>query len=146
MAKISTGLRDHNLVSGSLKSGIDGGAIYVYSGTVPATADAALAGNTLLAVISNNAAGTGITMAAAAASGVLGKNAAEIWRGLIVADGVASFYRFASLTDAGALSAVDKRIQGTIGTVGADLNFSNVNFVSGNYRQIDNYNVALPTA
>lgn len=146
MAKLSTGLRDHLLTTGDFQSGVDGGVIYIYSGAVPATADAALSGNTLLCVISNNAAGTGINMAAAAASGVLGKNTGEIWRGLIVADGTASFYRFAGLADAGALSTVDKRIQGTVGTVGADLNFSNVNFVSGNYRQIDNYNVALPTA
>lgn len=146
MAKLSTGLRDHLLTGGDFQSGVDGGVIYIYSGPEPATADAALAGNTLLNVISLNATGAGITMAAAAASGVLGKNASEVWRGLIVSDGTASFYRFASLTDDGLESTTAKRIQGTVGTVGADLNFANINFVSGNYKQIDNYNVALPTA
>lgn len=144
--KLSTGLRDAILTGGSLKAGLDGGVIYVYSGPVPATADAALSGNTLLAVISNNAAGTGITMAAASVNGVLSKNAAEVWRGLIAANGVASFYRFAALNDDGLLSTVEKRLQGTVGTVGADLNFSSINFVAGNYKQIDSYNVALPTA
>lgn len=146
MAKLSTGLRDHMLASGSLKSGLDGGVIYIYSGTVPASADVALSGNTLLCTISDDATGTGINMAASPASGVLGKDAAEVWRGLIVANGLATFYRFSSLSDAGALSTTEKRLQGTIATVGADLIFSNVNFVSGNYKNVDSFNVALPTA
>lgn len=146
MAKLSTGLRDHLLTTGDFQSGVDGGVIFIFSGTPPATADAALAGNTLLCTISNNAAGTGITMAAAAAGGVLGKNTAEIWRGQIVANGTATFYRFAPIADDGLLSTTAKRVQGTVGALNADLIFSNVNFVSGNYRQIDNYNVAQPTA
>lgn len=144
--KLSTGLRDHLLATGDFQSGVDGGVIYIYSGTEPATADAALSGNTLLCVISNNATGSGITMAATPASGVLGKNAAEVWRGLIVASGTPTFYRFAGLTDSGLLSTTEKRMQGSIGTVNADLIFSNTNFVSGNYRQIDSFNVAQPTA
>lgn len=146
MAKLSTGLRDHLLATGDFQSGVDGGVIYIYSGPVPASADAALAGNTLLCVISNNATGSGISMAALPAGGVLGKNAAEIWRGLIVATDTASFYRFASLTDDGLLSTTAKRVQGTVGTVGADMNFSNTGFVTGNYRNVDSYNVAQPTA
>jgi hypothetical protein len=145
-AKLSTGLRDHVLVTGSLKDGLDGGVIYIYDGTPPASGDAALAGNTLLCVISNDAAGTGINMAAAASSGVLGKESSEVWRGLIVANGTATFYRYASLSDDGLLSTVEKRLQGTVGVLAADLIFSNVNFVSGNYKTIDSFNVALPTA
>lgn len=146
MAKLSTGLRDHLLTTGDFQSGVDGGVIKIYSGVAPTTADAALSGNTLLCTISNNAAGTGVTMAATAASGVLGKNSAEIWRGLIVTSGTASFYRFAAITDDGLLSTTAKRVQGTVGTVSTDLNFSSVGFVAGNYKQIDNYNVAQPTA
>lgn len=146
MAKISTGLRDHILTTGSFKGGVDGGVIFIYSGTPPATADAALLGNTLLCVISNDAAGTGITMDTTANAGVLGKNPGEIWRGQVVASATATFYRFAALADDGTLSTTAKRVQGTVATLAADLIFSNVNFVSGNYRQIDNYNVALPTA
>ncbi|MGE4341317.1 MAG: hypothetical protein AB7E55_36025 [Pigmentiphaga sp.] len=144
--KLSTGLRDHLLTAGDFQSGVDGGAIFIYDGAEPATADAALSGNTLLCVISNDAAGTGITMAAAAASGVLGKNTAEIWRGLIVANGTASFYRFQGLLDDGTLSTTNKRLQGTVGVVAADLIFSSVNFVASNYKNIDSFNVAMPTA
>lgn len=144
--KLSTGLRDHLLTGGDFQSGVDGGVIFIYSGTEPATGDAALSGNTLLCVISNNAAGTGITMAAAAVAGVLGKNAAEVWRGQIVASGNASFYRFAPIADDGTLSTTTKRLQGSVGVVNADLIFSSVAFVSGNYKQVDSFNVALPTA
>lgn len=145
-AKLSTGLRDHMLVTGSLKGGIDGGVIYIYSGTPPATADAALSGNTLLCTISNNAAGTGINMDTTPASGVLGKAPAEVWRGLVVANGTATFYRFAGLADTGTLSTTEKRLQGTVGALAADLIFSNPAFVSGDYKTVDSFNVAVPTA
>lgn len=146
-AKQSTGLRDHILVTGPMKSGLDGGVIRIYAGTPPATADDALgAGNTLLCTVSNDAAGTGITMNAAAASGVLGKNSAEIWRGVNAASGLATFYRFASLTDSGLLSTTEKRLQGTVGVANADLIFSSVNFVAAESKRVDNFNVALPTA
>lgn len=144
--KLSTGLRDHLLATGDFQSGVDGGVIYIYNGVEPATADAALSGNTLLMIISNNAAGTGITMAATPAGGVLGKNATEIWRGVCVAAGTPTFYRFAGLTDSGLLSTTEKRMQGTIGTVNADLIFSNTAFTVGAERRIDNFNVAQPTA
>jgi len=42
MLKASTGLRTKLLDTGSLKSILDGGVINIYSGPVPATADAAL--------------------------------------------------------------------------------------------------------
>jgi len=144
-AKISTGLRNHMLATGSLKAALDGGVIYIYSGTPPATADAALSGNTLLCTISNNAAGTGITMSSTPNAGVLGKASAETWRGQIVANGTATFFRFATLVDDGTLSTTATRLQGTVGTVGADLNFSTIAFVSGDYKNVDTFNVALPT-
>lgn len=143
--KISTGLRDHLLATGDFQSGVDGGAIFIYGGTAPASADAALSGNPLLCVISNDAAGTGITMADTPVGGVLSKNPSEIWRGLILLSGLATFYRFQALDDDGLLNTSAKRVQGSVGTVNANLIFSNVNFVAGNYRSIDAYNIAQPT-
>lgn len=144
--KLSTGFRDAIMTAGSVKAAIDGKVINVYDGTPPDTADAALSGNTLLLVISNDAAGTGITMDAASTAGVLPKTPSEIWRGLIIADGTATFYRFADLADDGLSSTVENRIQGSVGVAGADLNFSSTSFVSGNYKAIDSYSLALPTA
>lgn len=146
MPKLSTGLRDHTLGTDDFIAGLNGGVIRYYSGAVPATADAALAGNVLLNVISNNAAGTGITFDPTPINGVISKNSAEVWRGQNVANGVASFFRFSALADAGGASTTEKRLQGTIGTVGADLNLSSTTMVSGNYRTIDSFNIAQPTA
>ena len=144
--KISTGVRDHLLVTGSFKAAVDGGVIRVYNGPVPATADAALSGNTLLVTISNNSAGTGITMNAASASGVLGKNSAEVWSGAVVANGTPTFYRFSSLTDDFLLSTTAKRVQGAAGNAGFDLNFANTTFAVAEVKRIDTFDVAQPTA
>lgn len=142
--QLSSGLRDHMLITGSFKSGLDGGVLKIYAGAIPATADADSSGLTVLCTISNNATGTGITFANAVVSGILGKNTGEVWRGQIVADGVATFFRFMAIGDTGALSTTNKRVQGTVGVAGADLNFSSVNFVSPNYKIIDSLYVVLP--
>ena len=71
-------------------------------------------------------------------------NTAEIWRGLIGTTGIATFFRFLAIGDTGTLSTSQKRVQGTVGLAGADLNFSNVNLVSGNYRVIGSLNLTLP--
>ena len=142
--QISSGLRDHLLISGSFKSALDGGVIRIYSGTMPATADADSSGLTVLCTISLDATGTGITWGSTVTAGILSKNTAEIWRGLIGTTGTATFFRFLAIADTGAASTTAKRVQGTMGLVGADLNFSNVNLVAGNYRVIGSLNVTLP--
>ena len=142
--QLSSGLRDHMLITGSFKSGLDGGVLKIYAGAMPATADADSSALTVLCTISRDAAGTGITFGSTVTGGVLTKNTSEIWRGLIGASGTATFFRFMSIGDTGTLSTSAKRVQGTVGVVGADLNFSNITFVSGNYKVIDSLNVTLP--
>jgi len=144
MPKLSTGLRDHMLVTGSVKSGLDGGVIRIYSGAVPADADAALGGATLLVTISNNDLGTGITLDASASNGVAVKNTTETWSGTVASTGVATFFRYSGLTDAGTLSTTERRLQGTVGTALADLLVSSTTFTATNLRQIDSFNVAMP--
>lgn len=142
--QISSGLRDHLLISGSFKSGLDGGVLKIFSGAIPATADADSSALTVLCTISLDATGTGITFASTVTAGILAKNASEIWRGLITTTGTASFFRWMAISDTGALSTTAKRVQGTVGLAGADLNTSNLSFVAGNYRTIGSLNVALP--
>ncbi len=121
--KLSTALRNHLLVSGSIKSAFDPGSeIRVYGGTVPATADAAIGGATLLLTIKNGS--SGITFAASAAGGVLLKNASETWSGTAVASGVPTFYRHVLTADDGSASTSALRYQGTCGAAGADMNFT----------------------
>lgn len=142
--QFSSGLRDHLLISGSFKSALDGGVLRIYSGAIPANADADSSGATILCTISLDATGTGLTWGSTVTAGILSKNTSEIWRGLVANTGTATYFRFMAIADTGALSTTDKRVQGTVGLVGADLNFSNVNLVAGNYRVIGSLNVTLP--
>ncbi len=95
------------------------GRLRIYSGTVPADANAALSGNTLLADLT-----LGGTAFAAAASGVATANA-------ITADssadntGTATFFR---VLESDLTTVV---FQGTVGTSGAELNLSSVSVIAG---------------
>jgi hypothetical protein len=94
------------------------GLLRIYSGSAPASANAALSGNTLLAELTCNA-----TFAPASSSGVLTLNS-------ITQDssadntGTASFFR---IYKSDGTTCV---IQGTVGTSGADLNLNTVSIVA----------------
>jgi hypothetical protein len=143
--KISTALRNAILASGSVRSSLNGGLIKIYSGTVPASADSALGSAVLLCVISLNSTGTGISFAASASGGILTKNLSEIWSGTNVASGTASFYRHTAALDTGESSTTQMRIQGSVGTAGADLNLTSTSLINGAPQLIDYYSVAMPT-
>jgi hypothetical protein len=143
--KASTGLRNYMLDTGSAKAGLNLGFIKIYAGVEPATADASLGSATLLCTLSNNSTGTGLTLEAAAAAGIILKNAAETWSGNNVAGGVAAFYRHVAPGDTGASSTTERRVQGSIATAGADMNMSNTTLVNGAPQTLDYYAVALPT-
>ena len=89
--KASTGLRNGTLATGSLRSLLNGGRINIYAGAEPATADAALGGATLLCAVTVNSTGTGINFDTTASGGVLQKAPGEVWSGVNVATGVASY-------------------------------------------------------
>lgn len=144
---ISTGARNKMLDTSPLKTLLAASFIKIYSGTPPVDADAALGGgNVLLCTISINSTGTGLNMAAAAAAGVLVKNASEIWSGVNAASGSATFYRHVTSADDGTLSTTQVRLQGSVALAGADLNLANTALVSGNTQPIDYYAVAIPAA
>ena len=143
--KISTGLRNKLMDTGSLKSVMAGGLIKIYSGAEPADADAAATG-TLLCTISLNSTGTGINFDTAAVAGVISKAPAETWSGNNASTGTAGYFRHVAAGDDGTLSTTQARIQGRVSTVGADLNLSSVSLVSGAPQAIDYYSVTLPSA
>lgn len=145
MPKLSTGLRNHLLATGSIKAALDGGVIRIYSGTEPATADAAIGSAQLLVTISKDGTGAGLTLATSATNGIITKNTTEVWRGSVSATGTASFFRFSAISDTGGASSTEKRLQGTVGTMLADLLVSNDTFTSGSSRQIEVFNIALPS-
>lgn len=143
--KSSTGLRASLMVTGSLKSILDGGFIDIYSGSAPADADAAATG-TRLCRISVSSGVTGLTFAATAPGGVASKTLAETWSGVNSATGTAAYYRHVAVGDTAVLSTTQARLQGSVGTVGADLNLSSVSLVSGAPQPIDFYSVTLPAS
>lgn len=144
--KLSTGLRNAMLDTAPFRTAMGSCTLKIYSGAEPATADAALSGNTLLceAFVGNDGS-TALTFNAAAASGVIEKETTEVWEGTNAASGTASFYRLELSGDSGALSTTDKRVQGSIATSGAELNLSSVALVLSATQTIDFYSIALPT-
>lgn len=144
--KVSTGLRNAMLVTGSFKNQMDLCSLKIYAGTVPASADAALGSATLLCTVTNDATATGLTFEASATDGILSKTVSEIWRGVNSAGGVATFYRLETSSDDGSLSTTLQRIQGSVAVSGADLNLSNTTLVNAASQTIDHYTIAIPTA
>lgn len=146
--KVSTGLRNAILATGSFKSVMDNGFIRIYSGTPPTTANAAIGSagsNTLLCEISVGGAGTGVTMSATPANGVLSKASAETWQGTVLASGVATFYRHVATGDDGALSETQSRLQGNVALANSEMNFTSTTLTAGATQNVDFYSVSFPT-
>lgn len=142
--KASTAIRNAMMVTGSLKSLLDGGFIKIYAGAVPTDADAALSGVTLLCTITKNGDGvTGLTMSPTASAGALAK-ANEVWSGTNATSGTASFWRFVKTGDTGTLSTTEQRLQGLAATSGSELVLTSVLLTGGAPQAVDYFSVALP--
>lgn len=142
--KLSTGLNDYLLATGSLRAGLSGCLIRMYSGTVPADADAAIGSATLLHTYSVGGNGTGGTFDATPTGGKIVKTPAESWTGTSVATGTTTFARLILTTDDGTDSTTQRRIQLTVGTTGADLLLSNLTFTSGATRPLNSFSIESP--
>lgn len=144
----STPLKNNLLDNGSLKSEFDDGYIKVYAGTIPADADAALGGATLLVTYSDNdqgeGAGQGLDLDSAASGGAIAKDPAQTWSGTSVAAGTATFWRYVRSGDAGNTATTEVRMQGTIGGAGADLFVQSTSFANSTLYTIDYFSVAIP--
>lgn len=144
MIKPSTGMRESLAITGSLKETLDGGLIRIYMGAVPASADAALGGATLLNEISVGGAGTGVTFEATAPGGVLVKSVSETWVGSNLADGTPTFFRYVLLADAGDTSTSAVRFQGTAGPLGSDMFISSLPLVDTDPLSFQLFQLAIP--
>jgi len=144
--RASTACRNKLLDTSPLRTIFNLGFLKIYDGPVPATADAGLDGaNHLLLTVSNNSTGTGLTFAAAAVAGAITKTLAEVWSGVSAAGGTPSFYRLVTPTDTGATSTTEARVQGTVGTAGADLNMTSATIVGSTTYPIDSFALSIPT-
>jgi hypothetical protein len=143
--KVSTGLRNYLLDTGAFKTAMDLGFLRIYKGAIPASADDSLGAATILVEISVDGLGTGLTFEAAAISGVIAKATAETWQGTCSDSGTATFFRFVQPADTGGAVPAELRAQGTVGTVGAELNLSSAALTVSAVQTINHFNVALPT-
>ena len=145
MAKFSTGLRNGMLSGLSLKAALNGGSLLLFSGPVPATADAAATGTVLMRLTVGGDGTTGLTFGSAA-DGVISKSETEVWATSAVGtSGTISYFRFVSSTDSGGNSTTEARIQGTAGIVGTDLVLTSTEVTAGQPWTLNYFNVALPT-
>jgi hypothetical protein len=141
-------LANYVAVTGSYLAALNNGLLHIFSGPVPASADDAIDGTSvLLATITVGGDGsTPLTFEATATNGVLTKKASETWSGDIVATGTASFMRFAPSGDdcTGAANAsTGYRLQDTVGVdATAGLILTSVDLVSGNTQTIDLFQVS----
>jgi hypothetical protein len=139
--RLSTGTRNFILDSGLNTLFDTDGALNVYSGTIPADADADVGAGTLLATLTFNSNWIG-----AASAGVM-TLAAIVSDTSVDASGTAAWFRMHDVSEGPTgSSATKKRIDGTVGTSGADLNFNTVTFVAGGTAAISSFTITLPAS
>jgi len=141
--RLSTGLRNGLLATNPLNALLAGAKLEYYTGAQPASADDAATG-TLLLTIDNG--GAGINFATTATNGTLSKSAAETWSAVAAASGTAGWFRLSLLADTNGASTTAVRIDGSIGTFGADLNLTSTNIVSGATETVTAFDITLPAA
>lgn len=149
MLQISTALANGLLATGSVRSLINTGKLYLFSGPIPADADVAIdGGSTLLGVFTESDDGTtGLTFESTAVDGVLSKTAAEDWATTFSATGTATFYRFCEGADngEGIAGGTDNRVQGTVGpNMSYDMRLTTVAVVATESLSLDAFEIRQP--
>ena len=141
--KASTGLRTTMLGNSSFDDAMGSPVLMLFTGTIPATADAAITG-TLLCIVSDDATGDPLLFDVPA-GGVIPKDPAQVWRGPVTVSGTATHWRLVDSTDDGTASTTACRVQGLCAVAASDMNMSNVNLTAGGSQSIDACNLIFPT-
>jgi hypothetical protein len=135
---------------GSLKDIFRDGCLWIYSGSQPANADTLAAGTQLVKItvasgaFSHGTADNGLEFDDPVL-GVISKCSEEVWSGVGIAPGTAGWFRFvANPTDDLGASTLLPRIDGSIGTSGANLNMSSTSIVALATYTIDTFTFTLP--
>ena len=141
--RLSTQLRNNMLGAVGFQGSFGSCFINIYTGSQPTTADTGATG-TLLGTASVNGAGTGQTFAAPSL-GVITKTLAEVWRFTGLAAGVAGWFRLWQTGDTVTnTSTTNARLDGSIGTSGADLNLANLTIAVSQVNTIDTFTFTMP--
>lgn len=148
--RLSTQLRNNLAGAIGFAATFANGIIEIYSGAQPANADAAPTGTLLGTVTLGSGAFTpgvatnGLTFAAASGGAV---SKLGVWSFNGVAIGTAGWFRFkANAVDAGGVSAVLPRLDGSVAVSGADLNLSNISITVAAPVTIDTFTWTQPAS
>jgi hypothetical protein len=146
--RLSTALRTNLAGSLGFAATFANGIIEIRTGSQPGTADSAATGTLLGTVTLNSGAFTpdsptnGLTFAAAAAGAV---SKSGVWSFNGVAAGTAGWFRLkGNATDAGGISTVLPRLDGSIAVSGADMNLSNISIAIGAPTTVDSFVFTVP--
>ena len=152
--RLSTGFVDAVNQTGSVKATMTNSVIHIYSGTQPATADAAETGTLLLILTESGGAfvsgapGNGLNMGTST-GGVLSKAAAETWQGLGLAAAstgtVAGYFRWYANTVVTGISTTAVRVDGAIGTSSSyEMQMSNTTIAEGGLSTVQTFTYTAP--
>jgi hypothetical protein len=149
--RVSTGLRNAMLGTGSFKSIMQNGVIRVFSGVQPSSADDAEAATQLLEITVSSGAFTAGTATnglnlGSAADGAISKSTSETWSGTATVTGTAGWFRYYANDLTTGASTTAARFDGSVATSGAQLNMSSTTITSGATTTIDSFRVALPAS
>jgi hypothetical protein len=132
--------------AGGVKGALANGFIYIFTGAQPTNADTAAGGVMLGKVTKDGDNVTGINLGTPI-NGIILKDDAEDWRFEGLADGAAGWWRYCEPGDTpAAASSTKNRIDGSIGTAGADANIANTNVVTGAVSTVDEFSITMPGA
>lgn len=142
-AKFSQGLRD-NMLSGTtaIETAFDSGAVEIYDGTQPTSANDTVGAGTLLASVDVPASAFG-----AIANGVLTIDAAA-WEELsAIAASTATWFRLLGSGDTGVSSTTEIRIDGDVTTVATgtgDLQMTSTIIAVSDKITVDSFTITVP--
>lgn len=115
----------------------DGGAVNLYTGAPPASADAAPTGTLLVSIaLPTPAFGSPV-------AGLLTANA--VTPGTVAASGTVGYARCVSATDGGGLSTTDPRWQFSVGISAAEMILNTLGLIIGGNQTIASFTVTAPT-
>jgi len=149
--RLSTGLRNAMLDTGSFQDTLANGILCIYSGTQPTSADDTENGTLLLSVTVGSGAFTAGTSTnginfADAASGAVSKASGEVWSGVAVATGTAGWFRFYANDKTTGASTTACRFDGAVSTSGSQMNMNPTSITSGVTTTLDTFSVTLPAS
>jgi len=120
MVNYSVGLRNAAMGNTGFRGALTGGELRLYGGAIPAAADESIGAANLLCVLTDGGTGGGLNFELPQGA-VLSKETGQVWQGTPLMAGQCTFWRFVLGSDDDAASATAVRVQGTSGTVNADL-------------------------